>query len=199
MKAEIVREVVSSAMRAPSYKNSQPWEVLAVSGKKLSGLSELLLALLDNDKPSSPDIPEPGFWPEENQERIRETGQLRAKAFGITAQGQDAIRNSKAANFRFYGAPLVLFFYQDESLPQWSILDMGMFIQNVILGFHEKGISTVPQAFLIDYSPEVKEFLGLEKKRLILGMSVGYPDLNDPKAGFVSPRTDLDKIFRWIG
>lgn len=58
---------------------------------------------------------------------------------------------------------------------------------------------TVPQAFLTDYSDEVKEFLGLpESKRLVLGMSIGYPDPAAPAGSYRTDRVEAAGIVKWI-
>ncbi|MDH4129951.1 MAG: nitroreductase family protein, partial [Spirochaetota bacterium] len=60
----------------------------------------------------------------------------RSEKFGISSTDQDALKRSKTANFNFYGAPVVIFISQPKGLGEWSILDAGMFIQNILLGFH---------------------------------------------------------------
>lgn len=197
--AVTIREVIQDAMRAPSYRNSQPWEVVVVTGQKKNDLSKMLNQLLESKVKSEPDIPEPPPWPEYLQSRMADTMTKRSEAFGISLKDPDAAIKSKQANFNFYGAPAGLFFYQDAFLGLWSLLDMGMFVENVMLGFHARGLATVPQAFLIDYSPQVKSMLNIpEDKKLVLGMSVGYPDLADVRSSFVSPRVDVDQVLHWV-
>jgi nitroreductase len=194
---EIIEESIKDAQRAPSYKNSQPWEVIAVRGEKLKKLKAMLIDLLNRDEAICPDIPEPKNWPEEIDKRIKETAILRTNAFGINP-GPDSMKKSREGNFSFYNAPAGLFFYQDGSLGEWSLLDMGMFIENVILGLHSRGIASVPQAFLVDYSKQVKSFLGISgDKKLILGMSTGYPDTSDIKYKFTSPREFTGNVLKW--
>ncbi|MDH4200505.1 MAG: nitroreductase [Spirochaetia bacterium] len=194
-----IEMVIIDAMSAPSYKNSQPWQVAVVSGNKKNELSKLLLDLLNQNVSIQPDIPEALQWPEINATRIKNTIAKRIQAYGIQPGDPDAPRKSRMANFQFYGAPVVLFFFQDASLGLWSILDMGMFIENIMLGFHARGMASVPQAFLTDYSSQVKQFLGIgDHNRLILGMSAGLPDLNDPKATFSPARVSLEEIVCWM-
>ncbi|MDH4262132.1 MAG: nitroreductase [Spirochaetia bacterium] len=196
---ETIREVIREAMRSPSYKNSQPWEVIVVSGNKKNELSEYLILLSEKNTEIEPDIPVPQSWPEYIQNRISDTMNKRSLAFGVTSGDPESVKKSKQANFNFYGAPAGLFFYQDASLGQWSLLDMGMFVENVILGFHSRGIASVPQAFLIDYSKQVKTFLNIPlNKKLVLGMSIGYPDTNDIRSNFTTPRVLVDEILKWI-
>ncbi|MBI5212410.1 MAG: nitroreductase, partial [Nitrospirae bacterium] len=45
----------------------------------------------------------------------------------------------------------------------------------------------------------VKEFLGIpESKRLVLGISIGYPDLEDKTNSFRTDRVDSSEIVKWI-
>jgi nitroreductase len=41
----LLREVLSTAGRSPSYKNTQPWEIAIVSGAKRDALSKILFDL----------------------------------------------------------------------------------------------------------------------------------------------------------
>jgi nitroreductase len=119
---------------------------------------------------------------------------------GVDITDPAMLSKAKQANFRFYGAPHVLYLYQDAALPEWSIFDMGLFAQTLMLAAHAKGVGTVPQAFVIDYSDVIKKFLGLpEGKRLVLGISMGYPDTESHVNKFDSARVPTDEMLRWVG
>ncbi len=196
---EMLMNLIDIAKWSPSYKNSQPWEAAVVSGAKKKELSNLLINLLEKETKPAPDLPEPMSWPPEIDERIREHLRKRSERFGIDLNDPEVIRRIKIANFKFYGAPHGIFIFQDLSLTQWSIFDVGMFTQNLMLAAHAYGLGTVPQAFLIDYSPEIKKFLQIsESKKLILGVSIGYPDYNDKANSYRSNRVDADEILKWI-
>lgn len=196
---ELLINIIETAMRSPSYKNSQPWEVVIVSGRKKEALTEMLLNLLEKGTVPDPDLPEPTNWPDALDKRIKEHLFKRSTFLGIDITSQDAQKKAKRANFKFYGAPHGIFLYQDSSLTEWSILDMGMFAQTLMLTAHAHGIGTVPQAFLTDYAKEVKEFLGIpESKRLILGISIGYPDLQNKANSYRSQRVKVEEILKWV-
>lgn len=196
---EILMSLIDTARWSPSYKNSQPWEVAVVSGKRKEELSSLLNELLEKGAEPAPDLLEPMSWPPKIDERIREHLRKRGERFGIDLNDPEIIKRAKIANFRFYGAPHGIFLFQDSSLTEWSIFDIGMFAQNLMLVAHVYKLGTVPQAFLIDYSPEIKKSLQIpESKKLILGISIGYPDLNDKANSYKSSRVDADEILRWI-
>lgn len=196
---EILLDVLNTARWSPSYKNSQPWKVAIVSGKKKEELSNMLIELIEKGETPDPDIEDPQSWPSDIDKRIREHMKRRSEYFGIDLSDPNVLKRAKIANFRFYGAPHGIFLYQDASLTRWSILDIGMFAQSLMLSAHAYGLGTVPQAFLIDYSSIIKKFLQIpETERLILGMSIGYPDFEDRANSYRSTRIDISEIVKWV-
>lgn len=194
---DILMDVIDTAKWSPSYKNSQPWEVMIVSGGRKEALTKLLEALLESGSESSSDLAEPRSWPPAIEARISALMRKRSEITGKDLNSPEVRRKSKIANFRFYGAPHGIFLFQDSSLTEWSIFDMGLFAQNLMLAAHAHGLGTVPQAFLTDYARETKEFLGIPgTKRLVLGMSIGYPDLQSPMNSFRTDRMNTDEIVK---
>jgi len=196
---EIIRDIVGAAQWSPSYKNSQPWTVVAVSGSRKEALTAMLLGLLDKNAEATADFPTPASWPEPINSRINELMAKRSAIAGIDLNAPDSVLRSKKANFRFYGAPCGLFILQDASLGEWSILDAGIFIQSLMLSAHAKGLATVPQAFLTDYSREIKNFLDISANmRLLLGISLGY-SANAPEDQPPRPeRVPLEEVLSFI-
>ena len=198
--ADILTKVIDTAKWSPSYKNSQPWEVVIVSGKKKEELTELLIALLEKNSPPSPDIPEPVSWPPVIDARISALIRKRSELTGKDLNAPEVKKKAKIANFRFYGAPHGIFLFQDASLPEWSLFDIGLFAQSLMLAAHAYGLGTVPQAFLTDFAREAKEFLGIsQSKRLVLGISTGYPDLASEANLHRTDRVETDSIVKMFG
>jgi nitroreductase len=196
---EILTTIVETAKWSPSYKNTQPWEVVIISGKKKEELSKILLEELEKNTKPSPDIPEPQSWPPAIEARITALLKKRSELTGVDMFSPEALKRAKIANFQFYGAPHGIFLFQDSSLPTWSIFDMGLFAQSLMLAAHAYGLGTVPQAFVTDYAQHVKDFLGIpETKKLVLGMSAGYPDLESPVNKFRTDRVETAQIVRFI-
>ena len=196
---ELLEEVIDIARWSPSYKNTQPWEVLVLSGEKKKELSRQLVQLLEDGVEPTPDLPTPLSWPPAIQARIDHLFAKRAEATGIDLTDPVIIKKSKMANFRFYNAPHAVYLYQDAELTPWSILDLGLFAQSFMLAAHAKGLGTVPQAFTTDYAAQVKEFLGIPAdKRLVLGLSVGFPDPESPMNQLRTDRVETDEIVTWV-
>ncbi|OGW41192.1 MAG: hypothetical protein A2Y97_11370 [Nitrospirae bacterium RBG_13_39_12] len=196
---ETLIKVIDAAKWSPSYKNSQPWEVMIISGKKKQSLSRHLVELIEKNTASCPDLPEPVSWPPAIEARISALMEKRSELTGKDLNSPEVRKQSKIANFEFYGAPHGIFLFQDSSLTVWSIFDMGLFAHGLMLAAHAYGLGTVPQAFLTDYAQYVKKFLGIhELKRLVLGISIGYPDLESPANSFRTNRINTDEIVRIV-
>ena len=194
---DTIKEIVGTAIWSPSYKNSQPFEVVAVTGGRKEALTVRLLELLESGAEPTPDLATPVSWPEPLNTRINELMAKRSAQAGIDLNAPESVLRSKKANFRFFGAPWGLFIIQDASLGPWSILDAGLFAQNLMLAAHAKGLSTVPQAFLTDYSREIKLFLGIpDKMRIVLGISIGYPGVPQHEMPPRPERVSVDEILR---
>jgi len=197
---DLLLNVIDTAKWSPSYKNSQPWEVVIVSGAKKEALSTILIDLLEKGAKPQPDLPAPTSWPPVIGARVDALMRKRSEQTGKDLNDPEVRKKSKIANFRFYGAPHGLLLFQDASLTEWSIFDMGLFAQSLMLAAHAHGLGTVPQAFLTDYAREVKKFLDVDAaKRMVLGISIGYPDLESPVNAFRTDRVETAEISTVVG
>lgn len=196
---EILFSIIDAAKWSPSYKNSQPWEVAIISGLKKEELSKMLIDLFEKGIEPCPDLPEPKVWTEEINNRIANHLKKRANATGIDLTDPELVKRAKIANFKFYGAPHVIYLYQDSQLSEWSIFDMGLFAQSLMLAAHSYSIGTVPQAFVTDYAKHIKKFLSIpDTKRIILGISIGYPDLTHIANSYRSERDKTEDMIKWF-
>ena len=60
---DLLLDVIDAAKWSPSYKNSQPWEVIILSGEKKEALSKMMIELLEGGAEPTPDLPAPRSWP----------------------------------------------------------------------------------------------------------------------------------------
>jgi len=195
---ETIDRILEAAGRSPSYTNTQPWEVAVVSGKKKEELRKILHKMAESNVTPNPDLPTPSVWPPELEKRAREHGARRFKALGIERENEQQRKELRLRNFEFYGAPSVLFLFMDSKLSSYSIFDMGLFAQSLILAAHSFGLGSCLQAALANYPDAVREFLGIPRtKLLVLGISMGYPDLEAPINTYRSARVGLNDFVRW--
>ena len=195
---ETLKRILETARKSPSYTNTQPWEVAVVGGKKRDELSRILCEIAKSDIVPNPDIPLAATWPPELEKRSREHGARRLKALGVAREDAQEREKLRLMNFQFYGAPCVLFLFLERALTSWSIFDMGLFAQSLILAAHSFGLGSCLQAMLASYPDAVREFLNIPRtKMLLLGISMGYPDDKAKINSYHSSRIDLDDFVRW--
>ena len=174
---DVLNKILQAVSNSPSYTNTQPWEVVMVMGKKKDELGRKLLELARAKAPTRPDLPIPKGWPTALEERSREHGARRLATLGVARGDEVGRERLRLMNFEFYGAPCAAFLFIDGSLGEWSIFDMGLFAQNLILAAHALGVESCLQASVTNYAPEIKKFLGIaESKKLVICISLGYPD-----------------------
>jgi nitroreductase len=196
---DILQEVFDCAKRSPSYKNSQPWEAILLSGTKKEALTNMLIELLESGAKPCPDLPEPESWPAPEKARIAQLFKKRLQATGIDLADPEVVKQAKRTNFDFYGAPHGIYLFQDSSLTPWSLFDLGLFSQSLMLAAHAMGLGTVPQAFATDYARDIKKFLAIpETKRLVLGISIGYPDPEAPVNKLRTDRMETEELVQWL-
>ena len=194
----VMKKILQAANNSPSYTNTQPWEVVVVSGKKKNELGRKLLELAREKAPTSPDLPIPKGWPPALEERSREHGARRLNTLGVARDDEVGREKLRLMNFEFYGAPCVIFLFIDGLLGEWSIFDMGLFSQNLILAAHSLGVESCLQASVTNYATEIKKILGIpESKKLVICISLGYPDEKAKLNTYHSLKQKPDEFTKW--
>lgn len=195
---DVMEKILQAVSNSPSYTNTQPWEVVVVSGKKKNELGRKLLELARAKAPTSRDLPTPKGWPPALEERSRAHGAHRLGALGVARDDVEGREKLRLMNFEFYGAPCAVFLFIDGSLGEWSIFDLGLFTQNLILAAHSLGVESCLQASVTDYALEIKKFLGIaESKKLVIGISLGYPDEKAKLNTYHSLKQKPDEFTKW--
>ncbi len=191
----VIEGILETASNSPSYSNTQPWEVAVVCGKKKEKLGEILCQLVKTGAIEEPDFQLPGDWPRELHKRAKKHYAGMQKAAGIESANEQENKKLLLSNLQFYGAPYVLFLFMDRTLSFWSMFDLGLFAENIVLAAHSFGLGSCLQAAVAHYPDVVREFLGIPKTRkLILGISIGYPDIKASINAYQSKKISPDKF-----
>jgi nitroreductase len=171
---EQVAEILEVAATAPSNSNTQPWRVHVVAGSALQLLSEVLVAAFRSDQvPPYAHFPDP--LPSEFAARQNDFGARYYAALGIDRADTAARLRQTEKNFSFFGAPVGLIFTIDRRLTRHSWLDLGLFVQNVMIAAKARGIDTCPQVSFARFHAVIAEHLGLGPEEVTAcGMSMGY-------------------------
>lgn len=191
---DIIKNVLISAGNAPSSKNTQPWQVSVVSGATLKSLSEAMLAKFDHSQYEKPDY-------QYTTDPISDTFRNRARACGfalfdlkgIDRTSKEQRREHDRQNFLFFGAPVEIIFFLPKNSERGNFLDMGFFMQNVMLGLLANGISSCPQFSIAEYPHIIRSVLKKpDDLWVVSGLACGYAD--DSKINtFIPKRLELEE------
>ena len=192
-------EILDMARMAPSTFNTQPWRAYVLVGEAKRALTEAILRAHEaGSEPSFSPFPQP--QPPDCAARQDEFGRLYYNALGIERSDMAARARRTARNFAFFDAPVGLIFTIDSTLTRHSWLDCGLFLQNLMLAAHVRGIATCPQVVFVRYQNVIAAHLHLgSDESVVCGMSLGYAEEGAAVNRLDMPREPLEKFTRWLG
>jgi nitroreductase len=193
---ETIEEILKLAILAPSAINLQPWDLIVVTGEERERLSRRLIKAYKEKKIScGPGNVKP--LPKTFAKRGAKTLELMTPFFEEMGVDPNQFINEGSCNF--YGAPTAILICLDDSFPKARMVDIGLVLGYLLLISHEYGLGTCPIGLITAYENEIKELLNIpENKMVVIGIALGYPDLNNPINRFKSPREDIGNFIRWI-
>ncbi len=107
---QLVERILTTAARAPSGNNSQPWRVHVLTGPARARLGDLILAARQGDQADpAPEYDHyPQDWPEPYRSRRRTNGWELYGLLGIQNGNKAKSRAWQDENYRLFGAPVDL-------------------------------------------------------------------------------------------
>ncbi len=197
----LLERLLDIARWSPSGGNCQPWRVEVVTGSAKNQITEAILSARKQGVNESPEFEYyPASWTSPYKERRFQCGIALYSAMKIERRDVAARKDAWDQNYRFFGAPVGLFFFMPASLGKGFLMDMGMFIQTLALAAMEEGLATCIQASLAGYPDIVKECLRVpDDFMLVCGMSMGYEDETAEVNNFRTTRAPVEEFVYWHG
>ena len=196
---ELLYQIFDYARFAACSKNMQPWKVIAVSGQVLEDLSADLVQALKEGLESTAPRSSSDKIPDEYWHRARECGYSLFQHKGIARDDKQARFRHFAENYRFFGAPLELFFLCHEKMPQRQMLDLGIFLERVMAKADSLGLASCPQASVSFYPQILAKHLPIEEgMEVICGLALGYEDKSASVNAFRTAKLEVDEIVTWL-
>ena len=204
---ETIERLLEVASRAPSGTNTQPWKVYVLQGASRDSLVEKACAAHDAIY-ANPALASgyheaydyyPDQWVSPYIDRRRENGWSLYGLLGIAKGEKDKMHAQHQRNFRFFDAPVGLMFTLDRVMGRGSLVDYGMFLQNLMVAARAHGLHTCPQAAWNGFARIILPHIGAgEKEMLVCGMSLGWLDESHKVNGFHTPREPVASFTRWL-
>jgi len=198
---EQIHHLLDVARFAPSGTNIQPWLVYVAAAKTRDAIAAEII----KDLETTPEREEreydyyPTNWFEPYLARRRACGWGLYGSLGITRENKKAMGDQRARNYQFFDAPVGLFFTIDRRLEKGSWLDLGMFLQNIMVAARGQGLQTCAQAAFANYHTLLRRHLDISDEEIIVcGMSIGYGDMQAPENRWRTEREPVDAFTRWF-
>jgi nitroreductase len=177
---EIIREALELAQRAPSNCNVQPWRVFIASGAGCDRLRGALLQAVTTKIAPAPDDPVDEF-PGAYRRLQVDCAVALYQEMGIERHDQEGRLRAFARNFQFFDAPHAAIVCMEQHFKLGVALDVGMYVQTLMLAFWARGVASCAQASLRMYPAIVRRELAIpDSLRILCGVSFGYEDVLAP-------------------
>ena len=193
---EVIAALLTTASRAPSGGNVQPWRIYVVNGASMVRFREFIST-------RQPGAPAYDIYPKQLGEPYRSSrfkvGEDMYGLIGISREDKAGRFAQFAKNLDFFGAPATIFCFINRQMgpPQWS--DCGMFLQTFMLLAAEAGLDTCPQEAWAVHEAAVSEFCGVPPELgIFCGVAIGHADPAAPINVLRSDREPLEVFARFV-
>lgn len=198
---DAIRAILAVSARAPSGTNMQPWKVYVTTGAAKQAISDAILN--SGIRAEKIEWDEYKYYPDQffepYQTRRRTVGFGLYSALGIGRREVERMREQHDRNFLFFDAPVGMIFTIDRRLNKGSWIDLGMFLQNIMVAARGRGLHTCPQAAFAPYHRQIRPILDIPDEEVVVcGMALGYEDTSKPENNFRTEREPVDEFVTFV-
>ena len=201
--AQIIKDILEVACRAPSGTNTQPWKVYVVTDKKRDEMVDRVckaqLEIYKHPEKAAeyqetfPYYPEK--WISPFIDRRRENGWGLYGLLNIQKGEKEKMAAQQLRNYQLFDAPVGLYFTVNKAMGIGSKMDISMMIQNVMVAAKARGLDTCPQAAWNHFHPIVLEVLGAsDDEELVCTVALGYANPDEIVNTFITPREPVENF-----
>jgi nitroreductase len=200
---ELIEEIITLAMRAPSSMNTQPWNFYVIAGEPLDrirkGNTERNLAGVPQSREFR--IGTKGF---EGKHRDRQVGVAKQLfgAMGIARDDKEGRQDWVLRGFRQFDAPVCIIVTFDNELEGMddAPFDCGAVATALVNAAWSRGLGAVINSQGIMQSPVVREHAGIAEDQVIMkSIALGWPDESFPANAVVSERKSVKEATVFVG
>lgn len=198
--AALVRRLLELAAQAPSGTNMQPWRVRVLGPLVRARLERALIAALDDPSPREEEYRYyPTVFREPYLSRRRKVGWDLYGLLGVARGDHVGMRRQTEANLHFFGAPVALMLTIDRDLEIGSWLDLGGFLQTLLIAAQGHGLESCPQAIFARFHQTVRRELAIpESEVVVCGIALGKADPDAPANRLMPEREPVEGFTSWL-
>ena len=115
------------------------------------------------------------------------------KNIGVERGDKKSRKAAMLKNFDFFDAPHAAFITMPKNFGVFNALDVGIYLDTLMLSMTEFGVSSCAQGALALYPDIVRNLLNIDRENAVLvGLSFGYEDPLHPANKTVTDRAQLE-------
>jgi hypothetical protein len=177
---EVLLEALELAQWAPSNCNVQPWRVYIAMGPARDRLREALVSAVNEGQAPSPEDPIDNFADDYRKLQV-DCAVSMYREMGIERGDHAGRLQALMRNFELFDAPHVAIICMEQQFGLGVALDVGMYVQSLMLALWARGVGTCAQASLRLYPEIIRSELHIpDNLRILCGLSFGYEDESVP-------------------
>jgi nitroreductase len=199
---ELIKEILTMAMRSPSSMNTQPWNFTVVTGEPLNriraGNTERNMAGVPHSREFRTGTAFEGV----HRERQIGVAKQLFSAMGIARDDAPARMDWVLRGFRQFDAPVCVIITYDKTLSgsDDTPFDCGAVSTALVNAAWSRGLGAVINSQGIMQSPVVREHAGIADDQVIMkAIAIGWPEDSFPANAVVSERKSVEEAARFVG
>jgi nitroreductase len=193
-----IESILSAAQMTPSWCNTQPWQIVLLSGLEVERLRETLRAHASSGAVANPDFAFPPRYEGIYRDRRKVCGLQLYQSLGIGKEDRAEAAEQALENFSFFGAPHTMLITTPENLGVYGAIDCGLYVSSFMLVARQHGVDTIAQAALASYPDLMRKHLQLPvDRKFVCGLSFGYADTAHPANSYRTERAELADVVDW--
>lgn len=189
-----LESIFKLAQHAPSNCNIQPWKVYVASGALKTKLRDQMVERAMKGEAFCSDYDYPDTFEGDYRRRQVDCAVQLYDSMGIARNDKEGRMRASLRNFEMFDAPHACFIGMDKQFGSSVAIDVGMYIQNLMLSMTAHGVASCAQGCLRYYPDLVREAFNIsEDTNILLGISFGYEDVDVPANNTRVGRDDISQ------
>jgi len=196
---DMLTRILTTALRSPSGGNLQPWKLHVMTGETLAKFKATCVERMmagKQEKPTHPPYPSP-LWEPQRSWRYK-LGEDMYALLGIEKENKMGRLTWLAQNGKFFEAPVGIIVTGDKRLDQPQYMDIGIFLQSLMLLAREEGLHTAPQGWWRNWSSVPADLLDIpDEEEVLVGMGIGYGNPEHKVNELYADRAELGEVAKF--
>ena len=169
-----LKEILGTALKSPSWCNSQSWNIYVASGKTLSEIKKIWIPKSNEGIKGYSDLP-PAHRTTAS-ERSQKVMDKLFKDIGEFIKDPKLLPESQKILFN---APTIVYLTIAKGSSEYSILDLGGLEMSILLAAKSHGVDSLVAYECIKYPDILRKFCKIpDNENIIIGIALGYEDDN---------------------